>query len=94
MSTALSKRSSSPIYSFEQKTLSLFIWKQIVESNEGTNVIINGPPNHPDLHSVFSNQPIGTIVWDFHHYQMEDHVVMEAISYWCMVNCLRGSFHC
>ena len=93
ISTALSKRLNIPIYSFEQKTLSLYLWKHVIETNGTKNVLINGAPNHPDLHSIFSNQPIGTIVWDFHHYQMEDHVVMEAISYWCMVNCLRGLIH-
>lgn len=66
------------------------IWKQIIEANGGKNVLINGTPNHPDIGSIFSSQSIGTVVWDFHNYQMENHAVMEAISYWCMVNSLRG----
>lgn len=97
LSTALSKHLLShaklntfDVYSFEQKTVSLLRWKHIVEMNGTKNALINAPPNHPDLGTIFTEGSVGGIVWDCHHYQMEDHSVMAAISYWCMANALRS----
>ena len=33
---------------------------------------------------------IDCVVWNGHFYQMTDNTVMEAMSYWCCVNALRG----
>lgn len=33
---------------------------------------------------------IDCVLWNGHFYQMEDNTVMEAMSYWCCVNALRG----
>lgn len=46
--------------------------------------------NNPDISSIMQPSEIGSVFWNFHHYQMEDHCVMEALSYWCMVNAVRG----
>ena len=53
-------------------------------------MLINAPPNHPDLNTIFTEGSVGGIIWNCHQYQMEDNVVMAAISYWCMVNAVRG----
>lgn len=62
---------------------------QVVEANGSRNMLIDAPFAPQVLQQVFGPKPIGGIVWDFHHYQMESHCVMRALSYWCMVNALR-----
>ena len=55
-------------------------------------MLISSPCNNPDLASVFHEKEIGGIFWDFHHYQMEDHCINEALSYWCMVNAVKCDY--
>ena len=83
--------SETPVYSFEPRELSRLRWQAISESNGVSLAIIAGHPSNPQVAEVFGKEGIRSVVWNCHNYQMEDHCVMEALSYWCMVNSMRGS---
>ena len=86
----LQDASETPVYSFEPRELSRLRWQAISESNGVSLAIIAGHPSNPQVAEVFGKEGIRNVVWNCHNYQMEDHCVMEALSYWCMVNSMRG----
>lgn len=80
-----------PVYSFEPRELSRLRWQAISESNGVSLALIAGHPSHPQVAELFGKEGIRSVLWNGHNYQMEDHCVMEALSYWCMVNSMRGT---
>ena len=87
----LPDNATTSVYSFEPRELSRLRWQAISESNGVSLALIAGHPSNPQVAELFGEEGIRNVLWNGHNYQMEDHCVMEALSYWCMVNSMRGT---
>lgn len=85
-----SPHSNYVIYSFEPRELSRLRWESVIELNHVNVTLIAGQPSNPQIEDIFGKEGIRAVLWNCHNYQMEDHCVMEALSYWCIVNSMRS----
>ena len=85
-----SSHANYAVYSFEPRELSRLRWKSVIELNHVNVALIAGQPSNPQIEEIFGKEGIRAVIWNCHNYQMEDHCVMEALSYWCIVNSMRS----